>query len=102
MQQLNPYDVVHLECGIQKLSEMKLVMIEMIAYLLTECREEVKLEYKKVNRQIVPLIELFQICEFVYLNGNSQRRVEQMSWESFLKNAGRLKKERTKIGKANQ
>ena len=74
------------------------MMTEMIAYLLTECREEVKQKYKKGSRQIVLLTKLFQICKIVYLKGNSKRKTEQMSWESFVKDARGLKKERTNIG----
>ena len=102
LRQLDHYDVVDTERGIQKLSDMKLVITDMIAYLLTECGEEVKQKYKKGNRQIVPLTKLFQICKIIYLKGNSKRRVEQMSWESFVKDAGRLKQEWTNIGKVNQ
>ena len=79
LQQFDHYDVVNIERGIQKLSEMKLVITEMIAYLLTECREEVKQKYKKGYRQIVPLTKLFQIYKIIYQKGNSKRRVEQMS-----------------------
>ena len=74
----------------------------MITYFLTECGEEVKQKCEKDFRQIVPTNELFHICKIVNLKGNSKRRVEQMSWESFVKDARRLKKDRTNIGKENQ
>ena len=78
LQKLDHYDVVHSERGIQKLSKMKLMMTEMIAFLLMECGEEVEQKYEKGNRYIVAPTKLFQICKIVYLIGNSNRRVERM------------------------
>ena len=86
--------------GVQKISELKLVMGEMTEFLVNECGDEVRTQYETCGNNVDELTKCFEIAKNIFLKENKTRRVAQMSWESFVKDARRVKKER--LGKVTR
>ena len=69
-------------------------MNEMVEYLLNECGDDMKLQYKNSVTDVEELTKCFETAKEIFMKENKSRRVAQMSWESFVKDARRLKKVR--------
>lgn len=94
MKEVSHHDLRAAERGVQKISELKLVMNEMIEYLMNECGDDIKTQYENSRKNVEELTKCFEIAKVIYMKENKTRRLSQMSWESFVKDARRLKKER--------
>ena len=65
-------------------------MNETVEYLLNECGDDIKIQYKNSVTDIEELTKCFEIAKEIFTKENKSRRVAQMSWESSVKDARRL------------
>ena len=81
---LDSYDVANVNRGTQRLSELKLVMNTFITFIKQEASAKIRKLYEGGKKNLSILTEVFDACKHLYLQEKPTRRIEQMSWESFV------------------
>ena len=84
LKDLDSFDVANVNRGTQRLSELRLVMHTFITFIKKYCSSKVRNLYEQGKKNIEILTEVFNSCKHLYLQEKPSKRIEQMSWESFV------------------
>ena len=84
LQSLDSFDVANVNRGTQRLSELRLVMNTFITFITQHATSKIRNLYEQGKKKIEILTEVFDSCKHLYTQEKPSRRIEQMSWESFV------------------